>query len=439
MPKPFRFPILALTALVLAALACNASATQVPQATLAAQTVNALLTASASAPASDGASATAPAPTGGVPPSVAPGTPTSTLAEVKPTDTSAPTNTPGVEGCTDGAQYVADVTVPDDTVFAPGTAFTKTWRLRNTGTCTWVGSYSFAFIGGQAMSGPPSVPITGNVAPGSLYDVSVNLVAPNSPGTHKGTWQLRNSANAFFGTRPFVQIVVPAASPTHTASSTTAPSSATPTLTLTPTASATNAGAWNGVWDSNCGISGCGQLNLIQTGNTVAGTYAGGAGTIAGTVNGSRLTGTWTRGGNSGTIDFFLDAAGQRFRGNYDKYYTWCGQRSGQSAPSPCGAATWYGNWDTLCGELGSGACGAISLNQTYDSVSGTYAGGEGSITGTVNGAELTGTWSRGGSNGTIKFFMLANGQQFQGNYNSTEQWCGHRSGGADPAPCFKN
>ena len=35
--------------------------------------------------------------------------------------------------CFDEAAYVADVTIPDDTIVAPGTAFLKTWRVRNEG------------------------------------------------------------------------------------------------------------------------------------------------------------------------------------------------------------------------------------------------------------------------------------------------------------------
>ena len=37
----------------------------------------------------------------------------------------------------DQAQFVSDLTAPDGSSFAPGAAFTKTWRLMNIGTCTW--------------------------------------------------------------------------------------------------------------------------------------------------------------------------------------------------------------------------------------------------------------------------------------------------------------
>ena len=126
----------------------------------------------------------------------------------------------------------------------------------------------------------------------------------------------------------------------------------------------------------------------------------------------------------------------QRWRGNFDKTAAWCGQRSGLSAPSPCGLATWYGTWTTQCGIS---ACGEMNLTQDGATITGTYAGGAGSVNGSVNGTELTGTWTRTGSSGSFKFFMVTGGQQFQGNWESSNEWCGYRSGSAAPAPCLKN
>jgi hypothetical protein len=171
---------------------------------------------------------------------------------IKPSDTPAPTNTPGAQGCSDGSEYVADVTIPDNTLLNPGQSFTKTWRIKNSGTCTWVSSYQFAFVADNQMGGPASVAISGNVAPGSLYDVSVNLVAPATPGTYKGSWRMKNAEGQFFGSTPFVQIVVPA--PTNTSTP------VTPTATLTATATSTlppavvlgmNANDYNGNWYNN--------------------------------------------------------------------------------------------------------------------------------------------------------------------------------------------
>ena len=51
-------------------------------------------------------------------------------------------NASAAQYCTDRAQFVTDVTVPDGTKYDPGATFTKTWRLRNVGTCTWTTAYT---------------------------------------------------------------------------------------------------------------------------------------------------------------------------------------------------------------------------------------------------------------------------------------------------------
>ncbi len=39
-------------------------------------------------------------------------------------------------GC-EAAQFISDVTIPDGTTIAADDNFTKTWRLKNIGSCTW--------------------------------------------------------------------------------------------------------------------------------------------------------------------------------------------------------------------------------------------------------------------------------------------------------------
>ena len=41
------------------------------------------------------------------------------------------------QACTYRAAFLGDVTIPDNTITAPGGAFIKTWRLRNDGNCAW--------------------------------------------------------------------------------------------------------------------------------------------------------------------------------------------------------------------------------------------------------------------------------------------------------------
>ncbi len=99
----------------------------------------------------------------------------------------------------DQVQFVSDLTAPDGSSFAPGAAFTKTWRLKNIGTCTWTTAYHLVWTGGDALGGPASILLPVSVAPGKLLDISVKLTAPATSGNYKGLWMLRNASNTQFG------------------------------------------------------------------------------------------------------------------------------------------------------------------------------------------------------------------------------------------------
>jgi len=106
--------------------------------------------------------------------------------------------TPPVSGC-DRAQFIKDVTVPDGTAFAPGYAFSKTWRLKNIGTCTWTTAYALIFDSGEKMGGPDSAALPTNVAPGQTVDITIPLTSPTTAGTYRGYWKFRNAGGAPFG------------------------------------------------------------------------------------------------------------------------------------------------------------------------------------------------------------------------------------------------
>jgi hypothetical protein len=139
------------------------------------------------------ASPTTAAPTEAQP---SPLPPTQTTAP-QPSETPAGTAAP--EDCTNLAEFVDDVTVEDDTEFLPGEKFTKTWRLRNAGTCTWTQAYALVFAKGDQLGGPSEVSLPGEAAPGKEIDVSVELAAPATVGTYRGDWQLRSRAGKIFG------------------------------------------------------------------------------------------------------------------------------------------------------------------------------------------------------------------------------------------------
>jgi uncharacterized protein YkwD len=98
---------------------------------------------------------------------------------------------PRPEDCTDKAILMEDVTILDGTRMPRGQSFTKTWRLKNMGTCPWDASYSLVFLAGERMRAPDSTPLTVTLA-GSTVDVSVNLAAPSVDGSYTGIFALRN-------------------------------------------------------------------------------------------------------------------------------------------------------------------------------------------------------------------------------------------------------
>ncbi len=131
---------------------------------------------------------------GGGPPPV---TITPTVTGTPPTATPTQSATPAPNAC-DRAQFVKDVTVPDGTAFAPNFAFSKTWRLKNVGTCTWT-NYSIMFDSGEKMAGPDSAVIPVSVAPGQTVDITIPLTSPNVAGTYRGYWKLKGNNGAPFG------------------------------------------------------------------------------------------------------------------------------------------------------------------------------------------------------------------------------------------------
>ena len=98
------------------------------------------------------------------------------------------------------AQFIADITYPDDSEMGISDHFTKTWRLKNIGSCAWTSGYALVFDHGDQMGAPAEQQLTtGTVAPGATIDISVDLVTPASPGTYQGFFKLRSSDDTIFG------------------------------------------------------------------------------------------------------------------------------------------------------------------------------------------------------------------------------------------------
>lgn len=173
--------------------------------------------------------------------------------------------TPVPGACTDRATFVADVTVPDGTTYAANAAFTKTWRVRNSGTCTWTTAYQAIYQSGEKFGSNTSVNFSKNVAPGQTLDITVNMTAPAANGTYRGYWILKNASGLLYGIgsnadKPFwVEIKVTGG----TTGPTSTPTPTTVVPTIVPGAYAYDfvANACAAQWISGAGVLPCPGAN----------------------------------------------------------------------------------------------------------------------------------------------------------------------------------
>src|SRR5258706_6345708 len=99
----------------------------------------------------------------------------------------------------DAAAFVTDVTYPDGSSVGIGVTFTKVWRIKNIGICSWTRSYALVFVSGEKFGAQNFVSMPSNVGPGQTVDLSVQLTAPNRSGHYQGNWMLRNASGVLFG------------------------------------------------------------------------------------------------------------------------------------------------------------------------------------------------------------------------------------------------
>jgi hypothetical protein len=130
--------------------------------------------------------------------------------------------------------FQKDVTIPDNTKLKPGEEFTKTWRVKNSGSCVWEEGYRLSFISGNKMGGA-SYTLTKEIVSGAELDISIDMIAPKTEGFYTGNWRMADDDGVIFGDNVYVLIEVVASSATKTPS----PPTATPTTETIPTETAT--------------------------------------------------------------------------------------------------------------------------------------------------------------------------------------------------------
>ena len=149
------------------------------------------------------------------------------------------------EPCVDKAAFSEDVTYPDGALVQMGETFLKTWKIRNEGTCPWIG-YSLVYAGGEAMNAAMSTPLQ-EIMPGKYADISLQLQAPQRGGSHTGYFKFQNAAGQIFGVGAstqdliWVQITVdyvaPAPTSQTTASQESSAQGSTTLISTSPTSS----------------------------------------------------------------------------------------------------------------------------------------------------------------------------------------------------------
>lgn len=123
------------------------------------------------------------------------------------------------------ARFITDVTIPDGTVMTPGQKFTKKWRIKNDGDCAWNG-FTLVFDSGDAMSAAASNALA-PLNPGQEIDISLDMTAPIVPGLYRGYWRVVTNGgvsvpivggyqNKSFYVDIKVQTVTPTFTPTNT-------------------------------------------------------------------------------------------------------------------------------------------------------------------------------------------------------------------------------
>ncbi len=96
-------------------------------------------------------------------------------------------------------QFIADVSVPDGTTYAQ-TRPSPRPRIKNIGSCTWTKYYDVAFDS-RASWVRRILSTFPKLKPGETVDISVDMVAPITPGEYTGNWKLVNEDGVRFGTR----------------------------------------------------------------------------------------------------------------------------------------------------------------------------------------------------------------------------------------------
>jgi hypothetical protein len=106
--------------------------------------------------------------------------------------------------------FVADITIPDGTEVIAGVPFTKTWQVKNAGTCAWGLGYRLVQLSGELMSASPTTLVVPTTAPGETINISMTLLVDTTAPLGepvRARFQMRDPNGQWFGQTPFVEVI----------------------------------------------------------------------------------------------------------------------------------------------------------------------------------------------------------------------------------------
>lgn len=119
----------------------------------------------------------------------------------------APQAATATQTCSSDLGFLQDLTIPDNTLVAPGSAVVKQWLVLNSGTCNWSDGYRLRFIQGDRMGAAPAYALYPARA-GAQATLEIVFTAPLNAGTYVSEWQAYDPGGLVFGDSFFVKIVV---------------------------------------------------------------------------------------------------------------------------------------------------------------------------------------------------------------------------------------
>jgi hypothetical protein len=135
-------------------------------------------------------------------------TPLPGSASVTPDTISSPVGT--LPPPCDNYVLVSETFVDNSEVF-PAAPFDKTWKIQNSGPCTWKSNYHLIWGWGGAGTNWDTTPATSfaaSVLPGEQLDITVTLMAPAEAGTYQALFRLQTDNGVNFGLPLTVVVVV---------------------------------------------------------------------------------------------------------------------------------------------------------------------------------------------------------------------------------------